>query len=87
MTLQTKPLSDWSNVKKNVTKHLSTPAHRSSQLRGADFLSVCTGKTQSICTALDHSHQETTERNKYGVKAIIDLIKYLQTVKYTSQRS
>lgn len=72
--LRTKPLSDWSNAKKIVSKHLATQAHQSAQLRAAEFLHICTGKSQSICAALDRSYQDTTERNKNGVKAIIDLI-------------
>lgn len=35
---------------------------------------MCTGKIQAICTSFDSSHQDTIERNKYAVKAVIDLI-------------
>lgn len=61
-------------VSKIVSRHLATPAHRSAQLRAAEFLNVALGKSQSIYSKLDRSHQQAIECNKYGLKTVIDLI-------------
>ncbi|KAK0146901.1 repressor of the inhibitor of the protein kinase [Merluccius polli] len=74
MVLRTKPLTDWSNAKKIVSRHMSTPAHHSAQLRAGEFVDVALGKSQSIYSKLDRSHELAVERNKHGLKAVIDLI-------------
>ncbi|KAL2102372.1 hypothetical protein ACEWY4_001540 [Coilia grayii] len=74
LILRTKPLRDWSNAKKIVAKHIATQAHQNAQLRASEFLQICTGKKLSICSSLDRSHQETTERNRHSIQAIIDLV-------------
>lgn len=74
MVLRTKPLTDWSNAKKIVSRHMSTPAQSSAQLCAGEFVDVALGKSQSIYSKLDHSHEQAVERTKHGLKAAIDLI-------------
>ena len=74
MVLRTKPLTDLSNTKKIVSRHMSTPAHHSAQLRAGEFVDVVLGKSQSIYSKLVHSHEQAVERTKHCLRAVVDLI-------------
>ena len=76
MILRMKPLTDLSNAKKIVSRHMATPDHNNAQLHEGEFVGVALIKSQSICAKLDSSHQQTVERNKHGLKAVIDLIRF-----------
>ncbi|XP_056135090.1 52 kDa repressor of the inhibitor of the protein kinase-like [Lampris incognitus] len=72
--LRTKALSDWSNARKIVSRHLATPAHGTAQLRTAEFLNAALGKSRSAYSRSDRSYQQAAERDTYGLKAVVDLI-------------
>ena len=74
VTLVSRPLTDWSNAKKQVDKHLTSKDHQIAVSKSREFLKVCTKEQDSITGQLNKAYQDTVNKNRDALSSIVRTI-------------
>jgi hypothetical protein len=72
--LVSKPITDWSNAKKQVDKHLSTSEHKTAVARSREFLKVCNKQQGPVTEQLSKAYRDAVQQNSSALTAIIKTI-------------
>ena len=72
--LVSKPLSHWSNAKKQVDSHFASKDHLTAVSRAREFLNVCNKEQDSVSGQLSKAYQDSVDQNRAALTAIIRTI-------------
>ncbi|WAR22460.1 hypothetical protein MAR_016434, partial [Mya arenaria] len=68
------PLTDWSNITKNIAGHKKSSSHASATEAADNFVAIMEGQKKDIMSTLSSSHIMLVEKNRQVLVSIVDAI-------------